>query len=146
MLVPITERREQISELFKAKDLNSLIGLGIERVGNEEAHDCAAYVLERLGFVSNEKTSVVLNKLPNSDAPPRGSGIIFYGFQEKQFNIRHYGWYDSGKVFSKWGHWFVLKHDIADVPDWYGNAAKFREDDTEVRAQLQLALQGINNE
>jgi hypothetical protein len=139
MDVPITERREKISELFNKNDYRGLGELGIKMVGGAENHDCAAYTLNELGVNSNPETINVLLSLSRiSNSVP---GAIFYLKKDNKV-VQHYGIYENDIVRSRWGiNKPVFEHRIEDIPVEYGEFAEFAVIDDNVKYAFQEATQ-----
>ncbi len=128
MLVPITERRRQIQDLYDNKAWDDLSKLGIMMKEGPSSIDCGGYVLKQLGYTSSRETLSILWSEPRSPAPLRTKCIIVYRFESKPV-IQQHGIYQSdGKVLSKWGqNEPVFLHEIQDVPTKYGDLAEFIE-------------------
>lgn len=144
MLVPITPRRKQLTDLFNNKDWESLAKFGVEMKEGPSRIDCGAYVLKTLGYMTTKNTVAVLWSAPRSPAPPRsGRCVVIYRFENNP-TVQQHGIYQSdGKVLSKWGaNEPVFLHNIEDVPVDYGDLAEFVEITNELHFRLQQALSG----
>jgi len=143
MLVPITERRRQITDLFNSNDLEGLAKLGIVLKEGASSIDCGAYVLKKLGYVSTRETHSVLWSEPRSPAPAHSARcIVVYRFETKPQILQHGLYQADGKVLSKWGAGEpVFLHEIQDVPVDFGDLAEFIEITDDLRYKLQQTME-----
>ncbi len=144
MLIPFTDRRRQITDLFYNESWEDLSKFDIVMKEGPSVIDCGAYVLKQLGYTSSQETISVLWAQLRSPAPPHsGKCIIVYRFEHKP-QIQQHGIYQSdGKVLSKWGaNNPVFLHEIQDIPTGYGDLAEFIEITPELNYKLQQAMFG----
>jgi hypothetical protein len=142
MLIPFTDRRRQITDLFNNESWEDLSKLDIVMKEGPSVIDCGAYVLKQLGYTSSQETISVLWAQPRSPAPPRsGKCVVVYRFEHKP-QIQQHGIYQTdGKVLSKWGaNNPVFLHEIQDIPTTYGDLAEFIEISSELHYKLQQAM------
>ncbi len=142
MDVPVTARRETITDLFNKKDFVALDKMGIKVADDAQSgFDCGGYVLNRLGMEANQQTYKTLWSSPKFDRPLNGIILYLHGS-----SIAHQGLYDGTKVTSKWGRDSpVMYHDIEDIPVAYGTVAKFVVKDTQLLARLQETMMNAHS-
>jgi len=138
MDVPVTPKREEISELFQKGQYAELQNkFGIKLIGEAGTLSCDGYVLNSLNIVANEQTIKALLEAPRLKDPARG--IILYSFKERK-GIKHYGVFDDGMVTSKWERGNpVFRHRIEDIPAQYGDFVEFVLYTPELIANLHAA-------
>lgn len=144
MLIPFTDRRRQITDLFNNESWEDLTKLGIVMREGPSAIDCGAYVLKRLGYLASNETYSILWAQPRSPAPPRsGRCVVVYRFDHKPLIQQHGIYQTDGKVLSKWGaNNPVFLHELQDVPTGYGDLAEFIEITDDLQFLLQQAMFG----
>lgn len=145
MELPLSQRRDDISVFFDKKDYDSLVALGFSKHDSTGNFDCASYVLNCFGIPGRPEFLDVLSNLKKSDIPlgiPK-QVIFYYNLDSGKINFRHYGVYEKGKVFSKWGLGPVFIHDIEDVPYAYGHYACFGDLES-AKIHIFQRMQGLN--
>jgi len=157
MLLPQIPERKEIGDLFERGDYAGLEKFGIRQVSGPAPYDCLAYVVHKLNCVSTPDTLKIIQDAPVSEFIPAHSGIAYYGFLfdtgklpdnvhvpdsikgKRNLTVRHYGWYENKQVTSKWQHGPVFQHELWAVPHFFGGHVLFRENDSELITELQLA-------